>query len=158
MKDSVLREELVSLLKGGQAHVDLDKAIAGLKPENRTKAAVEGERSVWEVLEHIRLAHHDILRYTLDAGWASPEWPSGYWPAVPARLTDEAWEATIRQIHGELNEMIEVVRDPKIDLTAQIPHAREHTYLREVLLAADHIGYHLGQVVALRKALGDWQA
>jgi uncharacterized damage-inducible protein DinB len=158
MKDSVLREELVSLLQGGHAHVDLDKATDGLKPENRTKLATEGERSIWEVLEHIRIAHHDILRYTLEADWKSPEWPSGYWPALPARLNGEAWEATLSQIRRDLNEMVELVLNPKIDLTAQIPHAHDHTYLREVLLAADHYSYHLGQVVALRKALGDWQA
>jgi hypothetical protein len=41
-------------------------------------------------------------------------------------------------------------------LTAQIPHGEGHTYLREILLVADHNAYHLGQIVLTRKALGDW--
>jgi hypothetical protein len=30
------------------------------------------------------------------------------------------------------------------------------TYLRALLLAADHVAYHVGQIVAVRKALGAW--
>jgi hypothetical protein len=156
MKDSVLRAELAGLLNVGQAHVDLNKALHGLKPENRTKIGIPGERSIWEVLEHIRIAQHDILSYTLDPDWRSPEWPSGYWPAVPARLTEKAWAKTVDGLRGDLNEMIKLVRNGEVDLTAEIPHSEGHTYLREVLLAADHNAYHLGQVVAMRKSLGDW--
>ena len=49
--------------------------------------------------------------------------------------------------------------DPSVDLLAQIPHAIKagHTVLREALLVADHNAYHLGQMVMLRRALGDWQ-
>lgn len=162
MKDSVLRAEMATVLSGGQAHVDLKKAIDGLKPENRTKTPIKGEPSIWEILEHIRIAQHDILRYTMEANWQSPDWPSGYWPAVPSSkgpdLTEEGWNTTIEQLRQDLDEVIKIVQDPKTDLTAEIPHAREHTYLREILLVADHNAYHLAQIVAIRKALGDWPA
>jgi len=158
MEESRLRDELASLLNGGQAHVDLDKAIAGLQPENRTKIAIEGERSIWEVLEHIRIAQHDILQYVLNPDWRSPAWPSGYWPKLPANLHEKEWVATVKGLKADLEEFVELVRNPKVDLTAGIPHSPEHTFLREVLLAADHNAYHLGQVVAMRKALSDWQA
>jgi hypothetical protein len=46
--------------------------------------------------------------------------------------------------------------DEKIDLTSIIPHTKEHTYLREILLIADHNAYHLGQIVIVRKLLKDW--
>ena len=42
------------------------------------------------------------------------------------------------------------------DLFAELPWAPGYTPLRELLLAADHNGYHLGQVVALRRRLGLW--
>lgn len=50
-----------------------------------------------------------------------------------------------------------LIRDPKRDLTARIPHGEWRTYLRQVLLVADHNAYHLGQVVQTRKLLGDWK-
>ena len=49
-----------------------------------------------------------------------------------------------------------LARNASIDLTAKIPHGEGRTYLRQVLLVADHNAYHLGQLVATRKALGDW--
>jgi uncharacterized damage-inducible protein DinB len=43
-----------------------------------------------------------------------------------------------------------------VNLFARIPHGSGQTYLRELLLVADHNAYHLGQLVALRLRLGTW--
>ena len=43
-----------------------------------------------------------------------------------------------------------------LDLTARIPHGQGRTYLRQVLLIADHNAYHLGQIVQVRKWLSNW--
>jgi hypothetical protein len=51
---------------------------------------------------------------------------------------------------------VELARDPEVDLTAALPHAPKHTYLRELLVVADHNAYHAGQAVEIRRALGDW--
>ena len=156
MDEATLRQSLVDLLTKDQAHVGARKAFAGLRPENRLARARPGEHNVWEQLEHLRLAQEDILRYTLDASWQSPEWPSGYWPAATERLTEEAWSASLAGFFSGLDEAAALARDKARDLTAAIPHGEGRTYLRQVLLIADHNAYHLGQVVATRKALGDW--
>ena len=52
--------------------------------------------------------------------------------------------------------MIALVKNPKTDLYAKIPHGDGQTILREALLVADHNAYHLGQLVDLRRALGEW--
>jgi hypothetical protein len=49
------------------------------------------------------------------------------------------------------------VRDRGRDLTARIPHGKGRTYLREVLLVADHNAYHAGQIVQARRLLGAWR-
>jgi len=49
--------------------------------------------------------------------------------------------------------MCKLVRDPRRDLLARIPHGTGQTLLREALLVADHNAYHLGQIVTLRKML-----
>ena len=156
MDDQVTREALIELLTKGSAHVTVAKALEGLKPELRGKRPAEGIHSVWEELEHMRLAQEDILRYTLDQGWSSPDWPQGYWPS-DATPDDAAWEASRRAFQADLDEVCALGRDRARDLTARLPQGQGRTYLRQVLLVADHNAYHLGQIVQARKLLGAWR-
>ncbi len=157
MNDSILRQNLVELLRGGHAHVTPEQALDGLAPALRNVRPSNSPHSVWENFEHIRLAQEDILRYTLDASWVSPAFPEGYWPKGTGELTEEAWAASVAAFFADLEEVVKLVEDSNLDLTAEIPHGQGHTYLREILLVADHNAYHLGQIVQIRKALGDWR-
>lgn len=156
MNDSILRQNLIELLRGGHAHVTPKQALDGLDPALRNARAANGLHSVWEELEHLRIAQEDILRYTLDASWVSPDFPEGYWPKEAGELTEEAWTASVAAFFADLEAVVKLVEDQSLDLTAEIPHGEGRTYLREVLLVADHNAYHLGQIVQTRKALGDW--
>lgn len=155
MDERGLREQLVELLTGSHAHASLAQALAGLAPELRGRRPAPGLHSVYEELEHIRLAQEDILRYTLDPSWKSPDWPQGYWPSREAP-TEAEWKACTTGVAADLEEVCALARDPKRDLTAKIPHGEGRTYLRQVLLVADHNAYHVGQIVQTRKLLGAW--
>lgn len=155
MDDRVLRDQIVALLTEGHAHVTLDQALQGLDPALRGKRPGSGVPSIYEELEHLRRAQEDILRYTLDAGWVSPEWPKGYWPEG-AEPTEAEWTACVAGVKSGLAEVCSLVRRPSLDLTAQIPHGEGRTYLRQALLVADHNAYHVGQIVQTRKLLGAW--
>jgi uncharacterized damage-inducible protein DinB len=157
MEEDVLREQLVALLRGGEAHIKAEGGLADVSPEFRNVRPSESVHSVWEELEHLRLAQEDILRFTIDASWTSPKWPEGYWPSKTQSVTDEMWKASVDGFFADLEEVIKVVREPKLDLTSKIPHGDGQTYLREILLVADHNAYHLGQIVQARKLLGDWR-
>ena len=157
MEDSVLREQLIKLLRGAEAHIDAEAALAAVGAEFRNVRPVADVRSIWEELEHMRIAQEDILRYTIDSSWKSPEWTAGYWPAEGVSVTDEMWKASVDGFFADLDEVIRLVQDPKVDLTAKIPHGEWRTYLRQVLLVSDHNAYHLGQIVQTRKLLGDWR-
>ena len=54
-------------------------------------------------------------------------------------------------------EFEKLVGQPNGNIYAAIPWGQGQTLLREVLLAADHNSYHVGQVVMLRKLLGAWK-
>ena len=112
--------------------------------------------SVYEELEHLRIAQEDILRYTLDPDWVSPEWPAGYWPDDNDDLTEKKWNDTVASFFEDLEEVKRLAGDPSLDLTPAIPHGEGHTYLREVLLVADHNAYHAAVIVQVRKLLGNW--
>ena len=75
-----LREQLVGLLGGGEAHIKTEKALDGISANLRNVRPLPDAHSIWEELEHLRIAQEDILRYTLDPEWKSPAWPDGYWP------------------------------------------------------------------------------
>ena len=157
MNEKAIRNELAALLGGKGAHVDPRGALDDVKPALRAKRPAEGVHSVWEELEHMRLAQEDILRYTVDPSWTSPPWPSGYWPEPVETVSDEDWESTVSAFFKDLDEVIALAKNEEIDLSAKIPHGEsDHTYLREILLVADHNAYHLGQLVQTRKLLGDW--
>jgi hypothetical protein len=155
--DNVLREHLVKLLKGGDAHVVFDEAIESLPAELRGKRPEGGEYSPWELLEHLRIAQRDILEFSRDARHKSPKWPEGYWPAKPAPASEKAWEQSVREFRDDLNAMCDLVSDQKTDLFAKIPHGDGQTILREALLTADHNAYHIGQLVLVRRLLGAWK-
>jgi uncharacterized damage-inducible protein DinB len=157
MDESVLRESLAKLLTKGQAHVAPKKALAGLDASLRGKRPAPGAHSVWEEFEHVRLAQEDILRYTLAPSWKSPAFPEGYWPKSP-EPTEAQWSESVRRFEADLDEVVALARDPTRDLTAAIPHGEGRTYLRQILLIADHNAYHLGQIVQTRKLLGAWSA
>jgi uncharacterized damage-inducible protein DinB len=154
--DAALRRHLADLLEHGHAHASAESALRSLRPETRHRRPQPAGHTVWELLEHLRISQEDILQYTLDPAWKSPSWPEGYWPPATKSVGDEAWSASVGRFLADLARVVRLVRDPRVDLTAGIPHAPEHTYLREVLLVADHNAYHVGQIVQARKALGDW--
>jgi len=62
----------------------------------------------------------------------------------------------VKAFQHDLQEMIKLVKDPRTDLYAKIPHGDGQTILRQALVLADHNSYHLGQMVDLRRGLGAW--
>jgi hypothetical protein len=154
--DQSLREHLVYLLKGGGAHVHFMDAIEGF-PEAKRGAFIEGlPHTGWQLLEHVRIAQWDILEFSRDPRHVSPGFPEGYWPKTPVPANEAAWAKSVDAFQHDLQEMINLVKNPKTDLCAKIPHGEGQTILREALVLADHNSYHLGQLVDLRRALGAW--
>ena len=155
--DQQLREHVLYLLQGGGAHLDFDKAIAGL-PAHLRGAKPDGvNHTPWRLLEHLRICQWDILQYSRNPDYVSLDFPDGYWPDSDGPPSDEAWEQSVEAFRADLRAMQDLVSDPTVDLMAQIPHGEPgHTILREALLLTDHNAYTLGQLVVVRRALGAW--
>ena len=113
--------------------------------------------SPWEIVEHLRVAQHDILDFCRNPTYAELKWPDDYWPATPAPRTATDWDASIAGFHRDLEGMQALAADPGVDLFAKIPHGTGQTYLREILLVIDHNAYHVGELVAVRRMLGSWR-
>ena len=157
MSENSLRDHVIYLLQGGGAHLDFDTAVGGLAVENRGVKVHGVPYTAWRLLEHMRICQWDILEFSRNANHVSPEFPDGYWPEFDDPPNDLAWDESVESFREDLREMINLVVDPNTDLMAEIPHGNGQTILREALLVADHNAYHLGQLVVLRRALGDWE-
>ncbi len=156
-KDRALREHLVKVLCGRDAHLDFDSAIADLPMKLRGARAQGAPHTPWRLLEHMRIAQWDILEFSRNPKHVSPAFPDGYWPEGDAPPDPGAWDHTIVAFRKDLQAMQDLVADPSTDLFARIPHGEGQTILREALLVADHNAYHLGQLIMLRRVLGAWR-
>jgi hypothetical protein len=157
MRENALRDHVVRLLDWEEAHVGFDKAVDGIPADKRGARPVGFEHSPWQLLEHIRLAQDDLLDFCINANYEHKlKWPDDYWPG-PTPPSDAAWRESIDAFKRSREKMKALTRDAE-DLTARVPTGKDsQTYLRAILLAADHTAYHVGQLVAVRRALGIWK-
>ena len=156
-EETALRESLEDFLSGKGAHVDWKSAFDGIAPKVRGVRPDGAPHSLWQLLEHMRIAQWDILEFSRNSEHVSPDWPSGYWPSSPEPPNNKAWEASLKAFARDLAAMRKLVANPKANLFARIPHGTGQTIFREAVLAADHNAYHLGQVISLRRQLGAWK-
>ena len=153
----VLREHLARSLKGGQAFISFEKALSGINPDKINDKPNGALHSIYEELEHMRLAQQDLLYYCYEEGWEPRQWPEGFWPVPGFEASVEDWEEALRGFMGDLEKAVDLVEDPEIDLLSVIPGSvNEFTYLREITIIVEHNAYHLGKIVDIRKTLGDW--
>ena len=107
MTDEALREQLVRILDWEEAHVGFEKALADLPAEKRGALPAGFEHSVWQLLEHMRIAQEDILDFCVNPKYVhTMKWPDDYWPKDPAppampRPPRQAWQAPCRCRSGE---------------------------------------------------------
>jgi hypothetical protein len=158
MKQSdALREHVLDLLRGRNAHVDFEKAVADLPSNLRGVKPKGAPHTAWQLLEHMRIGQWDILEFSRDPKHVSPAWPEGYWPKTEAPPSPAAWNNSLRKFRADWKAMAKLVADKKKNVFARIPHGTGQTLLREALLVADHNAYHIGQLVLLRRLLGAWK-
>jgi len=148
-----LRDHLLYLLRGGDAHIHFDDLINDF-PVELINQKIEGvPYSAWQVLEHMRIAQWDILEFSRDASHRSPDFPEGYWPSADTLGSVKDWNQSVRAFRSDLEQMQELVNDSSVDLFAPIAHGTGQTLLREVLLVADHNAYHLGTLTLMKRLL-----
>lgn len=146
-----LRQQLIDAIRGHQAHLDFDTAVRDFPPALQGIKAPGAPHTAWQLLEHMRIAQHDILEFSRNPQHQSPKWPDEYWPSTEAPPSNEAWDHSVQSFRQDAQEMTRLVREE--NLFQSFAHGEGQTLLREALLVVSHNSYHLGQIVFLRKAL-----
>jgi uncharacterized damage-inducible protein DinB len=153
-----LKTQLKALLDGGQAHAKLDDAVSGVPFEAQGKVPEGLPYSLWQLLEHIRIAQKDILDFSdnTDGTYQELEWPKDYWPQEPAPPDADAWEKSVAQLRTDRASLEKLLNER--DLAEPFPWGDgSQNLLREAFLIADHEAYHTGELIVTRRLLGVWQ-
>lgn len=156
-ENEALRAQLARMLDWQDAHAHFDAAVEGMPWTMQGVRPAGLPYSAWELLEHLRFTQWDILEFCRNPGYQEPSWPDDYWPASPTPPDADSWAESVEAFRANRESLQELAADRSIDLFAPIPHGNGQTYLRELLLVADHNAYHVGQIVAVRKLLGVWK-
>ena len=154
--DQVLREQLLELLREGDAHMSFDEVIADFPHDHMNAHPPHVPYTPCHLLEHLRITQWDILEFIRNPAHISPAWPKGYWPDSDQQTDTSGWNITITAFQQDLQALQTLVADPMTDLTAPLPHQPTYTILREILLVADHNAYHIGEFAILRQVMGTW--
>jgi uncharacterized damage-inducible protein DinB len=153
--NEVVLEQLIALITQGNAHVTFEQAVenvpfekTGIKPGNLPY-------SLWQLIEHIRIAQADILDFSRNPDYTAPAWPGDYWPSEDAPANESQWQNSLQQIKQDRNEFILLLTNAP-DIYTPFAYGEGQNLLREALLIADHTSYHTGQVILIRRLLNDW--
>ena len=155
-KDKIVREHLLALLNGGNAHMALDEAVRDFPEEKMNMAFPNGAYSSWQLLEHMRRSQADILEFIASPSYKEKEWPRDYWPSKGRKCTKKEWNKTISEIKKDTKKLESLIKDPKTDLYLKVPNGTGQKFIREILLVADHNAYHIGEFAIMRQVMGTW--
>lgn len=149
---------IARLLDWEDAHAGFDKVVSGLPPELQEQVPHRLPYSPWQLLEHIRITQRDILDFCVKPDYEERRWPDDYWPRSASPPSPGAWDESVAAFRKDRDALKQLALNPGVDLMARVPAGKDQTYLRELLLVADHTAYHLGELVVVRRALGAWPA
>jgi hypothetical protein len=155
MADS-MRTVIARLLDWEDAHAGFAKVVSRLPRELRGQVPRGLPYSPWQLLEHLRLTQQDIMDFCLNPSYEERHWPDDYWPKTPSPPSATAWDQSVEGFLADREALKQLALNPSIDLLGTVPAGEGQTYLRELLLVADHTAYHLGELVVVRRALGAW--
>ena len=155
-KNETLVSSLINLLDKENAHVSLEKSLKDIPFELLGKKPSGLPYSIWQLAEHIRIAQLDILEFSRNPEYQSPEWPEGYWSSETKPKSEDEWEKCVQQIKNDRHSFIELLKENAESLYEPFKYGEGQTLLREALVLADHNSYHTGEIILLRRLLNNW--
>ncbi len=135
------------MLLGGRGIAATDRMLAGLTLKTALTPVAGVPYTIYALLWHIELTQSLLLGAIVEELSEVPFPPvEEQWPREDP--TQEEWDDLIERLRAGLYEASELAANPQ-DLPG-----RDREILEDV---SAHNAYHWGQVVLLRRLLGDWE-
>lgn len=151
-----VRQSLITALQWESAHLSFKTATNDLQLEHLGKKVEGISYTIWQLVEHIRIAQKDIVDFSIGEGYEPMNWPDDYWPEEQQPETIKDWQHSLQEIQKDRQRMIDLIKDESNKLFEPIPHGEGQHLFREAVLLIDHEAYHTGQIVTMRKMLKIW--
>lgn len=151
------RDLLLEQLLGENAHVSFKDAVNGLSVDVAGTEIDGLPHTIWDLIEHIRIAQDDIIEFSQNKEYEPMEWPADYWPQSHQPENSRELEKAIDAVQTGIQTMAEMTKNPANNLRIPFEYGSGQTLFREAMLIVDHNAYHIGQIVQIRRMLNDWQ-
>ena len=152
-----LLNHLIDLLNKGNAHVSLDEALSNIRFGLLGELPNNVPYTLYQLAQHIKIAQWDILEFSRNESYVSPEWPKGYWPEERTPTSKTDWDDCVEQIKTDRQSFIDLLKKNTENLYTPFSYGDGQTLLKEALVLADHNAYHTGEIVIVRRLLNDWK-
>ncbi len=156
-KNNLLRKELISYLERPHTHALLNDAIKNFPEKLINKKPPNIPYSFWQMLEHIRISQWDMIDFIQNPNYKELQWPKEYWPDENEKATKKMWDDCVKKFENDIITLRKIIENPETDLFAPIPHGTGQTIFREALQVIDHASYHMGQLIVMRRMVGEWK-
>ncbi len=151
------KQNLAQLLQKSNAHADLETALDGSDAKSRGIKLPHLPYTIWQLVKHLEIAQQDILAFSENANYKPLDWPKDYWPKENAPASEQEWENTLSGIKKSMADFTGLITDENNDLLKPFAHGDGQNLLREAILIIDHLSYHTGQIVLIRRLLDNWE-
>ncbi|MEX8546625.1 MAG: DinB family protein [Mucilaginibacter sp.] len=155
--NQLLRQQLTELLQKSYAHVYFEQAIEGLDLKSIGTQVPHLPYTIWQLAEHIRIAQQDMLNFSENKNYQPLNWPEDYWPKEAAPENEQEWQNTLAEIKKSRSVFTALINDEQLDLLKPFPHGEGQSLFREAVMIIDHLSYHTGQIVLIRRLLENWK-
>lgn len=153
----VVIKELGDAIRRGHAHASFEEAVADI-PHQLLGSVPEGlPYSLWQLVEHIRITQEDILEFCRNPHYKALAWPDDYWPKEKAPTRPGDFKKSVERVVADRKAFVELLHKAGDGIYTALPHGDGQNLFREALLIIDHTSYHTGEIVVLRRLLGNWK-
>ena len=154
---AVVIKELEDAIKKGNAHATFEDAVADI-PHELLGAVPDGlPYSLWQLVEHIRITQEDILDFCRNPHYKPLAWPDDYWPKEKAPAHAGDLKKSVERMLADRKAFIELLHKTGEGIYTALRHGDGQHLFREAVLIIDHTSYHTGEIIVLRRLLGDWK-
>ncbi|OLS21303.1 MAG: hypothetical protein HeimC3_36200 [Candidatus Heimdallarchaeota archaeon LC_3] len=160
--EDIMNDKLVDALSksfhGEWTHIDPKRALKGLTSENARKKPKGFDHSCWELLYHIVTWQKTLLKNIKgqEIDWNKIEQEDN-WPNEEILKNDENFSELVETFYSGINESKELIKNVDLLNEKEISIGpKELSIIKLTIVLLQHTSYHLGQIVSLRKFLGDW--
>ena len=156
MDNENLRKELIQYFERPHTHALFANAVKNFPEKLMNEKPPNLPYNFWQMLEHIRISQWDMIDFIRNPDYKEMKWPADYWPGDNEKATAKMWNDAVKKFDKDLADLKKIIEDPKTDLFAPIPHGNGQSIFREALQIIDHASYHMGQLIVMRRMVGEW--